>query len=154
MKKDKKTGGTDKRYVSSLEKKVAKLESEVKNLKAGRKQLKEDLQKERKKKRRASNRTEQRTGTISLEPVERYTYKGFLIFAALLCCIYGGQSLRQTVRTLEIFNHLLNGQLGRIPCYRTIETWVAKSGLAVLKGTAKSIKEAYALMKDPDFIRH
>lgn len=50
MKKDKKTGGTDKRYVSSLEKKVAKLESEVKNLKAGRKQLKEDLQKERKKK--------------------------------------------------------------------------------------------------------
>jgi hypothetical protein len=29
---------------------VAKLESEVKNLKAGRKQLKEDLQKERKKK--------------------------------------------------------------------------------------------------------
>ena len=29
MKKDKKTGGTDKRYVSSLEKKVAKLESEV-----------------------------------------------------------------------------------------------------------------------------
>lgn len=45
MKKDKKTGGTDKRYVSSLEKKVAKLESEVKNLKAGRKQLKEDLQK-------------------------------------------------------------------------------------------------------------
>ena len=50
MKKDKKTGGTDKCYVSSLEKKVAKLESEVKNLKAGRKQLKEDLQKERKKK--------------------------------------------------------------------------------------------------------
>ena len=50
MKKDKKTGGTDNRYVSSLEKKVAKLESEVENLKADRKQLKEDLQKERKKK--------------------------------------------------------------------------------------------------------
>ena len=65
-----------------------------------------------------------------------------------MCCIYGGQSLRQTVKTLEIFNYLLNGQLGRIPCYTTVETWVAKSGLAALKGTAKSIKEAYSLIMD------
>ena len=35
---------------------------------------------------------------------------------------------------------------------KKIETWVAKSGLAVLKGTAKSIKEAYALMKDPEYM--
>ena len=101
-----------------------------------------------KKKRRESNRIEQRTGTVTLEPVERYTFKGFLIFAALLCCIYGGQSLRQAVKTLEIFNHLLNGQLGRIPCHTTVETWVAKSGLAALKGSAKSIKEAYSLIMD------
>ena len=100
------------------------------------------------KKRRESNRIEQRTRTITLEPVERYTFTGFLIYAALLCCIYGGQSLRQTVKTLEIFNHLLNGQLGRIPRYTTVETWVAKSGLAALKGTAKSVKEAYSLIMD------
>ena len=42
----------------------------------------------------------------------------------------------------------MNGQLGRIPCYTTVETWVSKSGLAVLKGTAKSIKEAYSLIMD------
>ena len=71
-----------------------------------------------------------------------------MIFAALLCCVYGGQSLRQAVKTLEIFNHLLDGQLGRIPGYTTIETWVAKSGLAALKGTAKSIGEAYSLIMD------
>lgn len=50
MKKDRKTGGADKRYVSSLEKKVANLESQVVNLKADKKQLRADLQKERKKK--------------------------------------------------------------------------------------------------------
>ena len=38
--------------------------------------------------------------------------------------------------------------MGRVPCYTTIETWVAKSGLAALKGTAKSIKDAYALIMD------
>lgn len=70
------------------------------------------------------------------------------MYAALLCGIYGGQSLRQTVRTLEIFNHLLNGQLGRIPCYRTVETWLSKSGLAALKGKVKSINEAYSLIMD------
>lgn len=71
-----------------------------------------------------------------------------MIFAALLCCVYGGQSLRQAVKTLEIFNHLLDGQLGRIPGYTTIETWVSKSGLAALKGTANSIGEAYSLIMD------
>lgn len=65
-----------------------------------------------------------------------------------MCCIYGGQSLRQTVKTLEIFNHLLNGQLGRMPCYTVVETWVSKSGLAALKGKAKSLKEAYSLIMD------
>lgn len=70
------------------------------------------------------------------------------MFAALLCSIYGGQSLRQVVKTLEIFNYLLNGQLGRMPGHTTVETWVAKSGLAALKGKAKSLNEAYSLIMD------
>lgn len=44
---------------------------------------------------------------------------------------------------LEIFNHLLKGQLGRIPSHTTVETKVSKSGLAAIKGAAKSIKGAY-----------
>lgn len=33
-------------------------------------------------------------------------------------------------------------------CLATVETWVTKSGLAALKGVAKSIKDAYALIMD------
>lgn len=50
MSKDKKSDGSGKRYVSSLEKKLAKLESQVESLKADNKQLRSDLGKERKKK--------------------------------------------------------------------------------------------------------
>ena len=50
MKKNKKTDGADMHYASSLEKKVAKLESQVEGLKSERKQLRSDLRKERKKK--------------------------------------------------------------------------------------------------------
>ena len=83
MKKDKTNEGTDKRKMSKLEKENAQLKAQNEQLKSDNKQLRSELGRERKK-RRESNRTEQRTGTITLEPVERYTFSGFLIFAALL----------------------------------------------------------------------
>ena len=71
-----------------------------------------------------------------------------MIMAALLFYVYVDVSCRQAVKSLKLINHLFNNQLGKVPSYRSVNCWVAKAGLASLKGSVKSLKEAYALIVD------
>ena len=67
---------------------------------------------------------------------------------ALLLCIYAGCSPRKAAKSIEVFNYMFQGLLGRNPAHTTIRTWLAKAGLDAIKHKSKSVDEAYAIIMD------
>lgn len=66
----------------------------------------------------------------------------------MLFCVYVGVSYRKAAKSLKLIDFLFDGQLGKTPSYTSIKDWVTKAGLSALKGSVKSIEEAYALIVD------
>ena len=57
--------------------------------------------------------------------------------------------LRQVVETLNVLNEILEGLLGPIPCYNSIENWVKKCGLHVYETASEPLQNTqYAQIVD------
>lgn len=56
--------------------------------------------------------------------------------------------LRTVVKILEIFNEVLEGKCGKVPCYNTVENWVKKLGLSVYENDSKPNEEKFAYVMD------
>ena len=67
---------------------------------------------------------------------------------ALLLCVYAGCSPRKAAKSIEVFNYMFHGLLGRNPAHTTIRTWLAKMGLDAIKHKSKNPEEAYAIIMD------
>lgn len=67
---------------------------------------------------------------------------------SILLCVYAGLSPRKAVRSLEAVNFMFHGLLGKVPCHTTIRSWLAKTGLDIIKNKSRSIDEAYAIIMD------
>lgn len=66
----------------------------------------------------------------------------------MLIYVRTGCGLRTVVKILEIFNEVLGGQCGKVPCYNTVENWVKKLGLSVYENDAKPTNKKHALIID------
>lgn len=62
--------------------------------------------------------------------------------------MYAGCSPRGAAKSIEVFNFMLNGLLGKNPCHTTIRTWLAKTGLDLLEHKNISLDKAYAIIMD------
>lgn len=57
--------------------------------------------------------------------------------------------LRTVVKILEIFNEVLEGKCGTVPCYNTVENWMKKLGLSVYENDRKPCSgKKYAMVID------
>lgn len=102
-----------------------------------------------KKKRRSENSIEQRTRTITFEPVQRHKYSEFVVRLSTLLYTRVNCGLRQVVEIMTVINDAFDGLLGIIPCYNTIENWVKKCGLKVYETAGDSLHGAdYAQIVD------
>jgi len=92
-----------------------------------------------KKKRRSDNKVEQRTRTITFEPIERHKYSELVVRLSTLLYTRVNCGLRQVVEIMNVINDTFDGLLGTIPCYNTIENWVKKCGLKVYETAGNSL---------------
>lgn len=135
--------------IARLEQKLNKAQEEIKNLKSENRSLKSEKRKESKKKRRKEHNSDKRTTTITFEAIERYTYTEFMILTAILLCVYVGDSPRKAAKSIEVFNFMLHGLLGKKkPYHTTIRTWLEKLGLDTLEHKDISLDKAYAIIMD------
>ena len=93
-----------------------------------------------KKKRRSENNIEQRTRTITFEPIERHEYSEFIVRLSTLLYTRVNCGLRHVEEILTVINDAFDGLLGTIPCYNTIENWVKKCGLKVYENAVDSLQ--------------
>jgi hypothetical protein len=93
-----------------------------------------------KKKRRTDNHIEQRTRTITFEPVERHKYSELVVRLSTMLYTRVNCGLRQVVEIMNVINNTFDGLLGTIPCYNTIENWVKKCGLKVYETSGDSFQ--------------
>lgn len=82
-----------------------------------------------KKKRRTESNTDQRTRTVTFEPIEGHQYSEFVVRLSSLLYSRVNCGFRSVVEILNIINEAFDGLLGKIPCYNTVENWVKKCGL-------------------------
>ena len=102
-----------------------------------------------KKKRRTENCFEQRTRTITFEPIERHKYSEIIVRLSTLLYTRVDCGFRQVVKILKVINETFDGLLGKIPNRNTIEIWVKKCGLNVYESAGKSLKDTdYAAIVD------
>jgi hypothetical protein len=102
-----------------------------------------------KKKRRSESNIEQRTRTITFEPIGRHKYSELVVRLSTLLYTRVNCGLRQVVEILSVINDTFDGLLGTIPCYNTIENWVKKCGLKVYETAAESLQDVeYAQIID------
>ncbi len=92
-----------------------------------------------KKKRRSDNHVEQRTRTITFEPIERHKYSELIVRLSTLLYTRVNCGLRQVVEIMTVINDTFDGFLGTVPCYNTIENWVKKCGLKVYETSGDSL---------------
>ena len=52
------------------------------------------------------------------------------------------------VKILEIFNEVLDGKCGKVPCYNTIENWMKKLGLSTYENDSKPTDKKFACIID------
>ena len=52
------------------------------------------------------------------------------------------------VKILEIFNEVLEGKCGMVPCYNTVENWVKKLGLSAYENDSKPTDKKFAYIID------
>lgn len=56
--------------------------------------------------------------------------------------------LRTVVKILEIFNEVLEGKCGKVPCYNTVENWMKKLGLSAYENDSKPTDKKFAYIID------
>lgn len=56
--------------------------------------------------------------------------------------------LRTVVKILEIFNEVLEGKCGKVPCYNTVENWMKKLGLSTYENDNKPTDKKFAYIID------
>lgn len=93
-----------------------------------------------KKKRRSENNIEQRTRTITFEPIERHKYSELVVRLSSLLYTRVNCGFRQVVEILEVINDAFDGLLGKLPCYNTIENWLKKCGLKAYETAGESLQ--------------
>lgn len=107
------------------------------------------LKKELKKKRRSANSIEQRTRTITFEPIERHKYSEFVVRLSTTLYTRVNCGFRQVIKILDVMNDVFDGLLGKIPCHNTIENWIKKCGLEIYGTAGSSLKDTkYAQIVD------
>ncbi|MDR2692332.1 MAG: hypothetical protein LBB73_08615 [Dysgonamonadaceae bacterium] len=135
---------------SDIEAENSRLKKELSQLKKENKVLSERMEASRQKrvrlqkelkKRRSEHRVEQKTGTFTFEPIKGHRYSEFVVRLSTLLYCRVNCGLRSTVEILNIVNEALDGLLGDIPSYTTIENWVKKCGLEVYKTAGESLKD-------------
>ncbi|KAA6310005.1 hypothetical protein EZS27_038613, partial [termite gut metagenome] len=101
------------------------------------------------KKRRTENQTEQRTTTITLEPITGHRYSELAVRLSSLLYTRCGCGLRSVITILEVINETFEGILGEIPCYNTIGNRIRKYGLYEYNSSGESlVDEHYAEVVD------
>jgi len=102
-----------------------------------------------KKKRRADNQVEQRTRTVTFEPIKRHRYSEIIVRLSTMLYTRINCGFRQVVKILEVVNETFDGLLDKIPSHNTIENWVKKCGLKVYEDAGKPLKNCdYAEIVD------
>lgn len=92
---------------------------------------------------------EQRTRTITFEPIKRHTYSEHIVKASTLLYSRTNCGFRSVVEALKVMNEVFDDFLGEIPCYTTIENWTKKCGLKVYETAGESLKNTdYAEIVD------
>lgn len=56
--------------------------------------------------------------------------------------------LRTVVKILEIFNEVLEGKCGKVPCYNTVENWMKKLGLSAYENDSRPTDKKFAYVID------
>ncbi len=102
---------------------------------------KETIAKRIKKKRRTENHFEQRTRTITFEPIERHKYSELTVRLSTLLYTRVNCGLRSVVEVLTIIDEVFEGILGTVPCYNSIENWVKKCGLIVYETSGVPLQD-------------
>lgn len=102
-----------------------------------------------KKKRRSEDSADQRTRTITFEPVKRHGYSEFIVRLSTMLYTNVNCGFRQVVKILDVVNDAFDGLLGKTPCHNTIENWVKKCGLTAYETAGASLQGAeYAQIVD------
>ena len=52
------------------------------------------------------------------------------------------------MKILEIFNDVLEGKYGKVPCYNTVENWMKKLGLSAYENDSKPTDKKFAYIID------
>ncbi len=134
-----------KKELSELKKQCQKLNQKLEKSKNNV----ADLKKELKKKRRSDNRVDQRTRTITFEPIKRHRYSEFIVRLSTTLYTQVDCGFRQVVKILEIINQTFKGLFGKVSNHNTIENWVKKCGLKVYEDAGQSFKNVdYAQIVD------
>ncbi|MDR0609569.1 MAG: hypothetical protein LBG58_05620 [Planctomycetaceae bacterium] len=86
---------------------------------------------------------------VSDQSIAKHKYTEMLITLTVGLVIICGCSLRSTVKILELLNELLNWQLPEIPCFRSVQHWLEKSGYAVYtEPKTEEFSDGYACIVD------
>ena len=134
------------------EKKARKAIEKQKELERENRRLQRKISKleEAEKVKNVKNKVEIGRGDNAVIPqrVARHHYCDIQILTALLLYVYAGVSLRGVPKVLEVFNKVTGASTGDVPSYTTVDTWVKKAGLSVLRKSQESLDTAYALIVD------
>ena len=95
------------------------------------------------KKRRSEDNVDQRTKSITLEPVPGHRFPLVVIQLCVLIYMCTPCGLRTVVTIQETFAELLGDTFGKVPCYNTVENWVKKLGLSVYQDDKPCIHQSF-----------
>jgi uncharacterized protein YoxC len=86
---------------------------------------------------------------VSDRSIAKHHYTEMLVKLTVGLVMVCGCSLRSTVKIIEFLNELLGWHLPSIPCFRTVQNWLEKSGYAVYTEPKKEeFSEGYACIVD------
>ena len=101
------------------------------------------------KKRRSDRDRDRRTKEFVIDPIPRHRYSLLIVLLCVLIYIRTNCGLRTVVKILEIFNEVLEGKCGKVPCYNTVENWVKKLGLSAYENDNKPTDKKFAYIMPP-----
>ncbi len=134
----------------TLEEEVKRLRKENSKLKSQKAAKEAKLKEARKelKKRRKDRDCDRRTNEIVIDPIPGHRYSLLIIQLCVLIYIRTNCGLRTVVKILEIFNEVLEGKCGKVPCYNTVENWMKKLGLSTYENDNKPTDKKFAYVID------
>ena len=139
-----------KPHKETLEEEVKRLRKENAKLKSQKAAKEAKLKETRKelKKRRKDRDCDRRTNEIVIDPIPGHRYSLLIVQLCVLIYIRTNCGLRTVVKILEIFNEVLEGKCGKVPCYNTVENWMKKLGLSAYENDSKPTDKKFAYIID------